>query len=141
MGAPATATRAGLFPLDLRTDPDMPGASTLDLNLTVYTPTREVTGRATVSQALQDPVVAVSHVSGVFLYEAVMPPAESAIRIDLTGYPIILNPQDEDGQIPFHNFTAIIVLKTDWSEGTARYEYIDPNGVWQHVQQSIKAIG
>lgn len=129
---------AGLFLLQLRTQAAMPGAPTLALTLSVYTPGQKVTGHAIVTQALADPVVCQSSVSGPLIYETVMPPGKSAIRIDLTGYPGIQWPAGAGvGPVMEPNFRAMIVMATDYSSGVAHYQYLDASGNWHAIEQPI----
>ncbi len=118
---------AGLFPLHLIAEGGMPGAPTAKLYLGVYTPQKTVSGLVEITQALLDPVVCTSHVSGVYFYEAVMG-AEPKIRIDLEGYPAII-PPNSDIVLP-ENFKATIVLDDNWQNGTIIYEYRTNDGRW-----------
>jgi hypothetical protein len=141
MTAVTTATPAGLVPLNLRSTPRGPGAPTLRLFLLAFTPKEKVTGYAEVTQALQSPIVCLSHVNGVLIWETVMPPGKSAVRIDLTGYPEIVWPDDGGiGPVIGQNFKAMVVLDTHFTEGTVRYEYQSRSGEWVREEQPISRV-
>lgn len=132
--------KAGLFLLKLQSGSGMPGAPVLHLNLGVDAPHDKVTGIAEVTQALANPVVCTSHVHGVVIYETVMGPG-SKIRIDLSGYPNIDWPKDAGvGPVIPKNFTAMVLLDTDWRSGEVRYQYQSVNGGWVSMTQPIHEV-
>ncbi|TPV96585.1 MAG: DUF1842 domain-containing protein [Myxococcales bacterium FL481] len=133
-----TSTKSGLFWLPLESEPKMPGAPTLHLWLTIDTPNLQANGCAEVTQALEHPVVATSHVTGPVIYETVMGPG-SKIRIDLSGYPQIHWPSGGGiGPVIPKNFTAMVLLDTNWQQGTVHYQYMTQSGAWQEVRQEIR---
>lgn len=141
MSADTIAMPAGLVPVNLQSTPQGPGAPTLRLFTLAFTPSEKVTGYAEVTQALQSPIVCLSHVNGILIWETVMPPGKSAVRIDLTGYPEIVWPVTGGvGPVVGQNFKAMVLLDTHFAEGTVRYEYLNRSGVWVHEVQPIKRM-
>ncbi|MEE3623637.1 DUF1842 domain-containing protein [Nitrospirillum sp. BR 11752] len=130
---------AGLFHLTLHSG-GAPGAPTDTLNLTVYTPKREVTGYSLVTQATNPPLHVASHVTGTLIYETVTGPG-SKIRIDLNGWPEIhWPPQAGIGPVIPQNYKAILVLEPNYASGVIRYEYrTDLSGPWHVVEQPVHA--
>lgn len=138
----STKATVGLFPLTLQSESSLLGAPTVNLQLTIDTPNKTVSGLATVSNgSLAKPIVCKSHVTGDFIYETVMSPGESKIRIDVTGHPQIHWPKGGGvGPVIPKNFSAMILLNTDWSEGTIQYEYATGVNEWQKESQAIKSV-
>lgn len=129
--------RAGLFLLRLQSETAAIGAPILHLNLGIDTPHQRASGIAEVTQALEHPVVCVSHVSGPVIYETVMGPG-SKIRLDLDGYPNIYWPPEAGiGPVIPKNFTAMVLLNSDWKSGEVRYQYRNEAGGWVHITQKI----
>jgi Domain of unknown function (DUF1842) len=128
----------GLFLLRLHTKTIQPGGVTLTLTLTVSTPTDQVTGHASVTQAVNPPLDVQSHVSGTLIHQFVMPPGQSHQRIDLTGYPIIHWPPGGGiGPVILPNFKAIIVLDASYSEGVANFQWRTFAGTWHSLTQDV----
>ncbi|WP_044564365.1 DUF1842 domain-containing protein [Azospirillum sp. B4] len=130
---------AGLFFLPLRSG-GAPGAPTDALNLTIYTPKREVTGHSLVTQATNPPLHVASHVTGTLIYETVIGPG-SKVRIDLNGWPEIhWPPQAGIGPVIPQNYKAILLLEPNFASGVIRYEYrTDLSGPWHVVEQPVHA--
>ncbi|QCI97349.1 DUF1842 domain-containing protein [Agrobacterium larrymoorei] len=130
---------SGLFYLHLQTS-GAPGAPVLDLRLTVYTPKKQITGLAEVTQATNPPLDVKSHVTGDYTYETVIGQG-SKIRIDLQGWPELVWPvKGGIGPVVPENFYATLVLDTDYSEGEIHYGYrTGLTGAWHEVTQSVKA--
>lgn len=128
----------GLFHLNLITESGILGAPTLTLSLGVDTVNKKVTGVAEVyDNSLRDPVLCQSHVTGEMIYEVVMPPGHSAIRIDLTGYPEIHWPvYGGIGPVIPSNFTAVIVFDSEWNQGYVEYQHLTASG-WQKASGTI----
>jgi hypothetical protein len=115
----------GLFFLPLVSTSNIPGGPHVQLKLTVDSVNKTVTGSAIVTQALEHPIVCSSHVTGNYIYEFVMKPGNSKIRIDLIGYPEINWPSNGGiGPVIPKNFTAIILLDSDWTNGFINYQYL-----------------
>ncbi len=134
--------KMGLFLLNLESFPKqgIVGAPTLSLHLTVDTVSDQAHGMAVVTQALEQPIVCRSSVSGNVIYETVMSPGESKIRIDLTGYPEIHWPSHGGiGPVMPKNFKAMVLLDSDWKNGTVVYQYLTYAG-WQSVSQGIAIV-
>lgn len=131
---------AGLFHLSLQSGSSLLGAPILHLNLGVDSVNEKVAGLATVTQALAKPIVCTSHVTGNLIYETVMKPGVSKIRIDLSGYPEIHWPSGGGvGPVIPKNFKAMILFDENWSNGTVQYQY-RANGSWVKETQKIKII-
>jgi hypothetical protein len=139
----ASQTRpAGLFLLQLQSSTGgLLGAPQLNLTLTVYTPTEQVTGFAEVSQAVTPPSGQTkSHVNGVLIYETVMG-SGSKVRIDVTGYPIIQWPQHAGiGPVIPTNFKATVLLNPQMTEGAVDYQWQTSDGTWHHTHQPIAKV-
>ncbi|MEJ8474609.1 DUF1842 domain-containing protein [Roseibium algae] len=133
----------GLFLLRLKTDTGSRlGAASNDLTLTVSTPNQTVSGHSSVTWAVSPPVDVQSHVTGVLIYETVMPPGESKIRIDLSGWPEINWPINGGvGPVIPQNYKSIIILKPDYSEGFIVYQFrTDISGKWIEIREKIKRV-
>jgi len=127
---------AGLFHLPLQSESPLFGAPMLHLQLGVDTINNTVSGIATVTQALAEPLVCTSHVTGNVIYETVMKPGKSMIRIDLSGYPEIHWPQGGGvGPVIPKNFTAMILFDENWNNGTVQYQYLTSSGFVKEVQK------
>lgn len=130
----------GFFHLPLQSKSSLMGAPILHLQLGVDTVSEKVTGSAVVTQALKDPVVCKSHVTGNLIHETVMPPGESKIRIDLTGYPQIHWPSNGGvGPVILKNFKAILLFNDDWTNGVVQYQYATASG-WVKEKQNISIV-
>jgi hypothetical protein len=128
----------GLFHLPLRSKSRIIGAPILHLQLGVDTINHTVSGIATVTQALAEPVVSTSHVTGKLIYETVMKPGKSMIRIDLSGYPEIHWPKGMGiGPIISKNFSSIILFDEHWGNGIVDYQYLTSHGF---VKQNQKIV-
>jgi len=140
MNDASNSERAGLFLLKLQAGTAAIGAPILHLNLAIDAPHNKVSGSAEVTQALESPVVCVSHVSGSVIYETVMGPG-SKIRIDLAGYPnIYWPPEGGVGPAIPKNFTAMMLLDTSWSGGEIHYQYQNKAGVWHSIIQKVHEV-
>ena len=125
--------KAGLFFLELQSGTEAIGAPIVNYRLTVDTVNERATGLAEVTQALAQPVVCSSHVSGPVIYETVMGPG-SKIRLDLDGYPIFHFPAGAGiGPVILENFKSIVLLDPDWQTGEVRYQYRASDGSWIHI--------
>ena len=132
----STAT-TGLFHLPLQSESSLFGAPILHLQLTVDSVNNKVSGGATVTQPLAKPVVCTSHVTGNLIYETVLAPGKSMIRIDLTGYPVIHWPAGAGvGPVILKNFSAMILFDENWNNGTVHYQYATSTG-WVKESQKI----
>lgn len=132
-----TAT-TGLFHLQLQSETNLMGAPILHMSLGVDSVNDKVTGIASVTQALEKPVVCTSHVTGNLIYETVMKPGVSKIRIDLSGYPEIHWPSGGGvGPVIPKNFSAMLLFDSNWTNGTVQYQYATTSG-W--VKESQKLI-
>ena len=135
----STAT-TGLFLLPLQSESLLLGAPILHLQLTVDSVNNKVSGGATVTQPLAKPVVCTSHVTGNLIYETVMAPGKSMIRIDLSGYPVIHWPAGGGvGPVILKNFSAMILLDENWNNGTVHYQYATSTG-WVKESQKISVV-
>ncbi len=133
-----TTATSGLFPLKVQSETTLFGAPILHVTLGVDTVNKKVTGIATVTQALQNPIVCTSHVTGDLIYETVQSPGISKIRIDLTGYPEIHWPTNAGiGPVIPKNFSAILLFDKDWSSGIAMYQYRTNNAGWIKEEQKL----
>jgi hypothetical protein len=127
---------AGLFHLPLQSESPLLGAPILHLQLGVDTVNNTVSGIATVTQALADPVVCTSHVTGNLIYETVMKPGKSMIRIDLSGYPEIHWPKGGGvGPVIPKNFSAMILFDENWNNGIVQYQYLTSFGFVKEDQK------
>lgn len=127
-----TRNRVGLFLLNLEAPATGAGAPTLYLSLTVDTVRSHLAGCAEVTQALKDPVVATSHVTGT--YEEEVFGAEVTIDAELTGYPEIYWPPNAGiGPVIPANFRAKLQMTNGWESGKVVYQYVGPNGQWVKV--------
>ena len=137
-----TERLAGLFLLNLQSESGgLMGAPTVKLSLTIDTVTDVANGLATVTQALEDPIVCRSHVNGPVIYEYTMDPESSCIRVDLTGYPEIHWPSGGGiGPVIPANFKAQILLSTNWQEGKIYYQYQTSTGNWVKEIQEIHTV-
>lgn len=127
----------GLFLLPLQSESQLLGAPILHLQLTVDSVNNKVSGGATVTQPLAKPVVCTSHVTGNLIYETVMAPGKSMIRIDLSGYPVIHWPAGGGvGPVILKNFSAMILFDENWNNGTVHYQYATSAG-WVKESQKI----
>lgn len=136
-----TENNVGLFLLQLESESAAIGAPILHLNLTVDTVNETTNGIAEVTQALANPLVCTSHVTGPVIYQTVMGPG-STIRLNLTGYPVIHWPSGGGvGPVLLKNLTATVVLDQDWQSGDVRYQYQDKAGNWHNIyNQQIHAV-
>ena len=119
----AAAQSVGLFPLQLRSQPEagQMGAPVLHLELLVASAQEQVNGLALVTQPLPQPVVCKSYVSGPVMVMTVMDPVRTRIRFDLVGHRYDLPPGSEiDNPV---NFRAIVVLDEDYSKGMVEYQF------------------
>ena len=133
----AASESVGLFHLALQSTSRLIGSPTVNLQLGIDTAHETVSGIATVHQSIEQGTVATADVKGNFIYEYVMNPADSKIRINLTGYPHIHWPAGGGiGPVIMPNFKAIILLDTTWSSGTIEYQYATSNG-WVKESQKI----
>jgi hypothetical protein len=131
------ATTVGLFHLTLQSETNFLGSPIIHMSLGVDTVTKNVTGVATVTQAIANPIVCTSHVYGNLINEAVMPPGVSKIRIDLTGYPEIHWPGAGGiGPVLLKNLTAMILFDSNWTNGIVNYQYATASG-WVKESQKI----
>ena len=127
----------GFFHMSLRSESNLAGAPIVYLELGVDTVNEAVTGSAIVTQALKNPVVCKSHVTGVLISQFVMPPGTSTYRIDLTGYPEIHWPKGGGiGPVIPKNFTATLLFDSNWANGTIQYQYATASG-WVKENQKI----
>ncbi|QSX36526.1 DUF1842 domain-containing protein [Shewanella sedimentimangrovi] len=132
--------KAGLFLLNLQSESGLMGAPILHLQLGIDAPHAKATGMAQVTQALANPVVCTSHVSGDVIYETVMGPG-SKIRIDLCGYPIVNWPKEGGiGPVIPKNFSAIVLLDQNWEKGEVHYQYQSNTGGWVKEIQKIHEV-
>jgi len=126
----------GLFHLPLQSESQLLGAPILHLQLGVDTMNNTVSGIATVTQPIAKPVVCTSHVTGSLIYETVMKPGKSKIRIDLSGYPEIHWPTRAGvGPVIPKNFTAMILFDEDWNNGIVQYQYSTQTGIIREDQK------
>ena len=133
----SSSATTGLFLLQLQSESQFLGAPILQLQLTVDTVNNNASGGATVTQPLAKPVVCSSHVTGNLIYETVMAPGKSMIRVDLTGYPVIHWPAGGGvGPVILKNFTAMILFDENWNNGTVHYQYATSTG-WVKECQKI----
>jgi len=140
----ADSVPTGLFLLPLQSSSALLGAPTVSLQLGIDTVHETVSGIATVHQSIERGTVCTSEVKGNFIYEYVMNPTDSKIRIDLTGYPHIQWPSHGGvGPVILPNFKAQIILDKRWSSGTIKYQYASSNG-WiteeQNIQHQIASV-
>ncbi len=127
----------GLFPINYRTS-GLPGAPTLALQLLVSTPDRKITGVATVTQAVNPPLVKKFHVAGVYSIMTVMPKI-THYQIKLGG--VLFDPEGLDlKSLSAENnklFSALLVVGPDWEKGEATYTYL---GHEQPIHQPVEAF-
>jgi len=134
----SSKSTTGLFHLLLQSESRLPGAPILHLQLGVDTMNSTVSGIATVTQPLAEPVVSTSHVIGNVIYESVMKPGKSMIRIDLSGYPEIHWPKGAGlGPVIPKNFSAIILFDEHWNNGTIQYQYLTSSGFVKENQKLV----
>jgi hypothetical protein len=127
---------AGLFHLPLQSESPLLGAPILHLQLGVDTINNTVSGIATVTQSLAKPIVCTSHVTGNLIYETVMKPGKSMIRIDISGYPEIHWPKEGGvGPVIPKNFSAMILFDENWNNGTVQYQYLTSSGFVKEDQK------
>jgi hypothetical protein len=137
---------AGLFLLRLECPAVMQGAPSLDLILTVYTPTETVKGMAVVSEAALvaiegQPTVSVlckAYLDGTLTYETILPVTESKVSINVVGIPWIPNPHTNIYPAP--TFKAQVVLNHSMEAGIVHYQYQDGDLQWHSVTGEIKQV-
>lgn len=122
----STFPSLNLFPLSYRIGTSAPGAQTLQLNLTVFSPEKTVNGTATVTQAINPPLDLHSDVWGEYTYLTVMAPGVSKILITVKG-----NHGGPHSNSPI-NLNLRLVVGEDWKHGVADYEYFDGHH-WHEV--------
>ena len=84
----------GLFLLALQSSSSLRGVPTVNLQLAIDTIYETVSGIDVIYQSTEQGTVSTSIVEGNFIYESVMKPGDSKIRIDVTGYPHIHWPKN-----------------------------------------------
>jgi len=128
--------KLGLFVASYEIGGEMPGAPTLYLNLSVYTPEEKINGHAHIFQATHPPLNLNSKVDGEYTYMCVMP-KNCHILVTAQGYPEIKWPKGAGlGPVILPNFELRMVLTENWKSGTANYKYQDNSGRWHEIKNA-----
>ncbi|TCZ73681.1 DUF1842 domain-containing protein [Flaviaesturariibacter aridisoli] len=131
------SNNVGLFPVSYLIGGGLMGGVQLHLQLLVNTPSRQVNGRAEVTQSTNPPLDIVSSAHGDFTYMTVMP-NKTSILVVLTGSA----PVPPTEPITLQNLHVRMVLSEDWKTGTAAYSYKDAKGQWHEVTDApVEMVG
>lgn len=112
----------GLFHAKYVTFGTAPGAPILHLNLLVNTPKKTISGTATVTAALPNPILVSCAVTGTYSVMTVMPKV-THIQLKLQG--VLLG----DGNLAVAEpqsdlLEVLVVLDETWTSGEAQYTYL-----------------
>lgn len=125
-------TNVGLFNAHYRITNHLLGGVEMQLNLTVSTVNKRITGMAHISQATNPPMNIISEIQGDYNYMCTM--QSCSILVVAEGVspfqPII-----RDVPQIHKNLTLRIVLDENWQKGVANYKYCI-NNVWHEVTQA-----
>lgn len=131
--------QTGLYRVTLNVSPgQMPGAPTLNLDLTVFAPNGTVNGVATITQALPPPYGHLSFpVSGSIYHTGF---GQDTQLVHLTGQYVVSVPPPAIGSYLAH-FSAALAVDQSW-DGKGSYEYggrVVPNCTVENVSQQQAA--
>lgn len=135
MTTETTEQAVGLFLLKLSASGPGLGGLSVNLTLTVCTPTDSVCGHAQIFQPISPPYDLQSHATGNLIYEAVMPPGKSLVRIDLVGQPVIKS----GGCYVPPNIKAIVLLDTTMTSGQITGQ-CRQGDTWRHFDLPIHRV-
>jgi hypothetical protein len=125
-------TNVGLFNAHYRITNHLLGGVEMQLNLTVNTVNKRITGMAHISQATNPPMNIISEIQGDYNYMCTM--QSCSILVVAEGVspfqPII-----RDVPQIHKNLTLRIVLDENWQKGVANYKYCI-NNEWHEVTQA-----
>jgi len=126
--------KVGLFIASYQIGGDKPGAPLFNVNLSIYTPGKTVSGIGHISQATNPPLDVVTHLKGTYTYMCVMP-KNCHIQVRLTGSSVVkLSPVSGVEPVALHNVELLMVLTEDWKTGGANYSYLDKAGNLHEVE-------
>ncbi len=122
----------GLFNASYRISNHLQGGVELNLNLTVNTVNKRVSGMARISQAINPPLNITSELQGDYSYMCTM--ESCSILLVAEG----INPfQPIIHDVPqiSKNLSLRIVLDENWQKGVANFKYC-VNGVWHEINHA-----
>ena len=134
MNAPAPILPSGLLFRTFLSESPAGIFDQLCLTLAIDTIAERATGGGEVRQMPGRRVECLSMVTGTLIYEFVMKPGQSHIRIDLVGHAGVCNPGEP--VLP-PNLKATLVVLPDFSRGTARFSWADGDGRWRSQEQPV----
>ncbi|WP_340063174.1 DUF1842 domain-containing protein [Ascidiimonas aurantiaca] len=118
--------KVGTFPVSYEVSTGALGAPNLKLDLIVTTPTKKVSGNASVTQAVNPPFEEHVPVTGNFTYMTVMP-KNTHILVNVAS-PILVR----DASV----FAATLVLEDNWSSGVCNFTFLGPQGKWVEIRDA-----
>lgn len=122
----------GLFNANYRISKHLAGGVEMNLNLTVNTVNKRITGVAHITQAINPPMNIISEIQGDYNYMCTM----DSCRILIVAEGVSpFQPLIRDVPLIHKNLTLRIVLDENWQSGVANYKYCI-NNVWHEVSQA-----
>lgn len=122
----------GLFNVHYRITNHLQGGVEMQLNLTVNTVNKRITGMANITQAVNPPLNIISEIQGDFNYMCTM--QSCSILVVAEGVSPF-QPLIRDVPQVHKNLTLRMVLDEDWQKGVANYRYCI-NNEWHEVTQA-----
>ena len=125
-------TNVGLFNAHYRITNHLAGGVEMQLNITVNTVNKRVTGMAHITQAVNPPMNIISEIQGDFNYMCTMDSCHILVVAEGVSpfQPII-----RDVPQIHNNLSLRIVMEENWQKGVANYRYCI-NNVWHEVTQA-----
>lgn len=125
-------TNVGLFNAHYRITNHLAGGVEMQLNITVNTVNKRVTGMAHITQAVNPPMNIISEIQGDFNYMCTMDSCHILVVAEGVSpfQPII-----RDVPQIHNNLSLRIVMDENWQKGVANYRYCI-NNVWHEVTQA-----
>ncbi|MFA9372042.1 MAG: DUF1842 domain-containing protein [Labilibaculum antarcticum] len=127
-----TMKNVGLFNAHYRITNHLVGGVEMQLNLTVNTVNKRITGMAHITQAVNPPVNIISEIQGDFNYMCTM--QSCSILVVAEGVSPF-QPLIHDVPQVYKNLTLRMVLDENWQKGVANYKYCI-NNEWHEVTQA-----
>lgn len=122
----------GLFNAHYRITNHLAGGVEMQLNLTVNTVNKRITGMAHISQAINPPLNIISEIQGDYNYMCTM--QSCSILVVAEGVSPF-QPMIHDVPQINKNLTLRIVMDENWQKGVANYKYCI-NNEWHEVTQA-----
>ena len=122
----------GLFNAHYRISNHLAGGVEMQLNVTVNTVDKRITGMARISQAINPPLNIISEVHGDYSYMCTMQSCSILVVADGVSP---FQPLIRDVPQVYKNLSLRIVMDENWQKGVANYKYC-VNNEWHEVNNA-----